>query len=130
MKLYTYDYDRTYAPAMPVVEVRLIGPESNRTVGPVTALVDSGADATAVPLSLLVQIRAFSIGSGSMSGIWGDRRPVKIYLVSLEIGEYQLLGIRAAAVPDEFGMVLGRNVLNHLELRLNGPANVVEIPRQ
>jgi hypothetical protein len=62
-----------------------------------------------------------------MSGIWGDRRPVKIYLIRLEIGPFVLPGIHVAGVPDPVGFVLGRNVLNHMVLTLNGIASTTEI---
>jgi hypothetical protein len=127
MNVYTYEYDHTYDPAMPVVDVvmhSLLGSSS----GPHSALVDSGSDTTSVPLDLLDEIGSISVGDAVMSGIWGERRPVKIHLVILELGSHKLHGIVVAGVPNHVGLLLGRNVLNHVELTLNGPAAVVEIP--
>jgi hypothetical protein len=42
--VYTYDYDATYHPAMPVVDIE-IGRATAETSLTLTALVDSGADA-------------------------------------------------------------------------------------
>ncbi len=81
MKLLTYDYDRSYDPAMPIVEVHLASIDSSESIGPVTAIVDSAADGTMVPVDLLEQIGALSVESGIVRGIWGERRPVKIYLL-------------------------------------------------
>jgi predicted aspartyl protease len=127
MKVYSYNYDLTYDPAIPVVEVHLVSPESGEAVGPITAVVDSGADGTTIPTDLLEQIGALSIGTGIMSGIWGERQVVNIYLVRLEIGPYALLGVRVAGVPNSVGFVLGRNILNHMAITLNGPATTTEI---
>jgi hypothetical protein len=76
---------------------------------------------------LLDDIGALSIGQAMMSGIWGERRPVHIYLVRLEIGPITLPGVHVAGVPSAVGFVLGRNALNHMILTLNGLANTTEI---
>jgi predicted aspartyl protease len=127
MPLYSYPYDDAYDPSMPTVDVQIVAPESGALTQPVAAIVDSGADGTTIPTSLLDEIGALSIGRGIMSGIWGDRRPVKIYLVTLKIGGYTLRGIQAAGVPDTVGFVLGRNALNHMVVTLNGLASMTEI---
>jgi hypothetical protein len=127
VKIYSYSYDASYDPAIPVVDVRIVAPESGASAEALAAIVDSGADGTAVPEHLLDEIGALSIGRGVMSGIWGDRRPVKIYLIRLEIGPFVLPGIHVAGVPDPVGFVLGRNVLNHMVLTLNGIASTTEI---
>lgn len=55
--LYTYNYDSAYIPSMPVIEL-LIGRAQVTPVLQITAIVDSGADATMIPVSYLKQIGA------------------------------------------------------------------------
>lgn len=128
MKLYTYAYSTDYHPSMPVVDVQLRAPHSGEAVGPVTALVDSGADGTLVPVDLLEQIGTVSIATGRLIWLWEETRPVNIYLVRMEIGPHILPMVRVAGLPSATDLVLGRNVLNHMVLTLNGPAGMTEIP--
>jgi hypothetical protein len=47
-----YPYDETYYPAMPVLAVTIDG-YAGQPLQPVTALVDSGADGTMIPIDVL-----------------------------------------------------------------------------
>lgn len=127
MRIYTYHYDETYQPAMPVAEVVFIEPNRHRQSSPVMAIVDSGSDSTSLPIALMDELKALNIGTAHMSGIWGERRLVDIFLVSVKIGSHLLHGIRVAGIPDTNEVILGRNVLNHIPVKLNGPAFTVEI---
>lgn len=55
--LYTYAYDTAYIPSMPVVDL-LIGRAHGEPLLQLTAIVDSGADATMIPVRYLKQIAA------------------------------------------------------------------------
>ena len=56
-RVYTYNYDATYNPAMPMAEI-IIGRAMSGPSLSLLALVDSGADATLIPISYLRQISA------------------------------------------------------------------------
>lgn len=127
MALYTYPYDETYDPAMPVLQVRLVNIDTKAAVGPIPALVDSGADGVLVPIDILEEIGVFSIGRARLRWLWKERRQVKLYIVRLEIGPIVLHGVRVAGVPTGTEFILGRNVVNQIELTLNGPATTTEI---
>lgn len=127
MKLYTYVYSKDHQPPMPVVDVRLIAPHSGMATGTITAVVDSGADGTLVPVDLLSEIGAVSIATGRLAWLWRESRMVHIYVVQLEIGPIRLPKVRVAGVPVGTDLVLGRDVLNQMVLTLDGPAESVEI---
>jgi hypothetical protein len=55
--LYSFDYDTSYFPALPVVEIEIRYAKSEPSLS-LRAIVDSGADATIVPLRYLQQVRA------------------------------------------------------------------------
>ncbi|MBS1252075.1 MAG: hypothetical protein MAG451_01111 [Anaerolineales bacterium] len=121
-----FPFDTTYDPAMPVCDVVLTAPPTGRNVE-LTAIIDTGADGTMIPVEHLQQIgarRAFEAGLRSQ---WGERRTVFLYLVDLQIAELTLPGIYV--VGDELGdeVVLGRNVLNELRLLLDGPAALTQL---
>lgn len=128
MALHTYLFDETKSPAMPVMDVKLIDPSSGMSVGPLSALVDTGADGTLVPKQLLEDIGAIPIGRGKLRWLWDESRQVQIYLVRLEIGSYVLHGVHVAGITNSKEFILGRNVLNHLVFTVDGPAGVIEIP--
>lgn len=124
----TYDYDQSFTPSMPVIEVHLIAPESNQSGKPITALVDSGSDSSMMPIDMLDEIEALSVGTAVMRGIWGERRRVNTYLVTVQVGNYFIRGVRVSGVAADMDAILGRNVLNELVLVMNGPGNVIELP--
>ncbi len=122
-----YPYSTEYLPAAPVMEIRLGAPGMEPSSGFLKALVDTGADATIVPIARLRQIKAKKIDQATLRSQWGERRAVALYAVALEINQYHFDAIRV--VGDEIGdeIILGRNLLNRLRLLLDGPAGMVEV---
>jgi len=92
-----------------------------------TAVIDTGADATIIPVRYLQQIGARRAIEAGLRSQWGERRTVFLYLVDLQISEITLPGIYV--VGDELGAeaVLGRNVLNRLQILLDGPAQWMQL---
>ena len=58
MNMPTFDYDTSYAPPAPVIEIEIGG--YNQLFGKATlwAMVDSGADASMIPISFLDAVGA------------------------------------------------------------------------
>jgi predicted aspartyl protease len=124
--LYTFDYDRSYDPPMPVAQVEIWYVP---TVSPliIDAIIDSGADATVVPERYLDQIGARIHDHVWMRGMMSERLQVALYSISLRIGSYTQLEVSVVADPEGNEMVLGRDILNHLQVTLNGIAGAVKI---
>lgn len=123
MPAYSHPYDgHNYDPAMPVLEVTLAAPASGEPRMNVLALVDSGSDATLLPGNALEESGALYLRSRRIRGITGHAILADVYLTSLRVGPYTIRGIRAVAVSSEGEAILGRDVLNQLDLRLIGPA--------
>jgi predicted aspartyl protease len=122
-----YPYSDDYFPAAPVLGVRLGAPGTEFTLGPIEALVDTGADATLIPVSYLNQVGARKVDRANVRGHWGERRSVSIHSVALEVDGQRFSAMWV--VGDELGneVVLGRNVLNRLRLLLDGPAAMTEV---
>ena len=123
--IYTYSYDETFIPALPVAEVQLY---QNREEAGVTlmALVDSGSDATMIPLRYLKQIKARKGAQKQIRGIAGLSYPVDTYRVSIKVGPHHT---RLTVIADGQNrqMILGRDILNRMIVTLNGLAGVVEL---
>jgi hypothetical protein len=107
---------------MPVAEIGLISNKSGEQAVALIALIDSGADATMLPIDALKLADALYYRTKSMRGITGQSMPVDTYFIVIRVGPYVVHGIKAVAIPTGSEAILGRAVLNQLELTLNGPA--------
>ena len=125
-KIYTYEYDNDYNPAMPVVDIE-IGRAMDAASLALKAVVDSSADATIIRLHSLQEIHARRSRKMWMSGTTGGRVLVDLYQISIQFGPFAqtLLEVVGSAQTDE--VIVGRDVLNHLTVTLNGPAHSVEV---
>ena len=121
-----YPYASAYDPPIPVCDVTLMTQTTGRRVE-LSAIVDTGADATIVPIRYLRRIEARRAFEAGLRSQWGERRTVFLYLVDLMIGGLTLSGVYV--VGDELGneTVLGRDVLNQQRLLLNGPLEVMTL---
>jgi predicted aspartyl protease len=125
MNVLTFDYDTSYAPPAPVIEIdgynRLFGKAALR------AMVDSGADASLIPLEVLDAVGATYKETAWMRSVAGDRSRVDLYLVGVEIRPHLIRGLHVVAAPNNTEAIIGRDVLNQLVLTLDGPGEVVTI---
>ena len=122
---FTYDID--YVPSAPMMDIRLGVSERAFTIGPLSALVDTGADATIVPTMYIEQLNIPADDRKYLRSQWGERRIVDVYWVDIGIGDLRLPLMEIVA--DDLGndVILGRNILNKLILLLNGPKNTLEV---
>ena len=124
-KIYTDDYGRQYDPPIPQVEITISRLQGQNGLT-LTAIVDSGADATIIPIAYLRRIGAQRGEKRWLRGMTADRRRVTLYPVFLQLGPFHFyLLVVGDDLYDE--PIIGRDVLNHLIVTLNGLANVVEI---
>jgi len=112
---------------MQAVEVALGAPGAGFSLGPLPTIVDTGADITTVPKEYLVRLGAPVVASGYLRSPWGERRRVKIYEVNVRVGGHNVYEIEVASEPGGREVLLGRNVLNQLNLQLDGPNEIVVV---
>ncbi len=109
-------------PPKPVLDVMLSTPGLDNWSGSFSAIVDSGADFTIIPLALIKPLYAPVIRPAVLSSQWRDKHTVYIYKVDIRVGEIILPAVDVAGDPFSDEILLGRNVLNQFDLRLEGPA--------
>lgn len=114
-------YDLRYLPPIPILETWLAIPDSLDWQGPFPAIVDTGADFTIVPQSILREFNAPYLKRAMLRTPWSQKQPVGLYEVDLRVGELVFPAIDVAGDPVSMQVLLGRNVLNRLDLRLEGP---------
>lgn len=82
-----FGYDSRYFPPAPVVEIQLATPDEVPTIGPLLALVDTGADMTIIPSSHIEPLDLQADDQRLLRSHWGEARKVDIYLLDLVIGD-------------------------------------------
>jgi hypothetical protein len=124
--VYTYDYDLTYVPAMPVVTLAIGKPDAAAAFT-LSALVDSGADATMIPIHYLQQVGAIKRQLVFIRTVSGKRAGAHFYTVSLQLAHYQRQRIEVVGNQATAETIIGRDLLNHLVVTLDGLANAVVV---
>ncbi|MEM7539500.1 MAG: retroviral-like aspartic protease family protein [Chloroflexota bacterium] len=127
MNVYSFDYNSEYFPSAPTVEVEIFAPETPENTLTLTALVDSGSDGTIIPLKILKQIGAEVIDTLTVRGIHNIGVVTSTYRTSLRIGEFTINRVAVVSSTQTNEILLGRDVLNHFIVTLNGLAGVTEI---
>lgn len=90
------------------------------------ALIDTGADSTLVPAYLPNQLQIPPTGRVLIQAYKGPPERVSYYDVSLRIGDLRLVGLSVITFSADY-ILLGRDVLNHLRLLLDGPAQMLDL---
>ncbi len=115
-----YDASR-FSPPAPVANVEIRDPKSGKSVPNVLMLLDSGADITLVSAAAVNRLQISQEASELFELVGFDGTRSTAPAVELELVFDGLTFRGRFAVVDQPEGVLGRNILNHLHLGLNGP---------
>ena len=111
-----------YLLPVPVLGVRFLRlAESSSATHVYQAIIDTGADMTVAPADILRDLHAQAVQETNLVSQWGDRHPVVLYLVDVEVDGHRFPGVLVAGDEDAGEIILGRNLLNMLPLLLDGP---------
>ena len=123
-----YNYNRQVAPPAPFVYVTVSRPnEPTVSVSDLPAQLDTGADLSVIPSSLVERLRLVQLDQAPIAGFGGHVTLASAYLIGLSVQPFDALVVRVVADRDEPFVLLGRDVLNRFEIALDGPKQVVEI---
>ncbi len=120
-------YSSDYFPTAPILRVRLGLPDEALRIGPLDALIDTGADGTIVPAYMIEELGAESDNDKILRGYSGEGVVVKMYYLDIAIGKGRFPAVEVAADPRADQVMIGRNLLNKLVITLNGPKQELEI---
>jgi predicted aspartyl protease len=126
MIIHSHEYDSGYYPAMPMMEIQVLRRAGQPSLA-LTAIVDSGADATLIPLRHLRQLKARKGSTGWLVGLTGGRYEVDLYTVGVQIGGQPPQYIDVVGTEGRGEAVVGRDLLNQYIVTLNAPGNSVEV---
>ncbi len=119
-------YDSSFAPPAPILDIRAQNPDLPDREVSVSAQLDTAADLSGVPFTL---VSALGLARGDVTTIAGyDGKPNRtvVYLVNLEVSGYRFEQVRCIPIPDSV-FLLGRNVLNQLNITLRGKDQAFEL---
>lgn len=80
-----------------------------------------------IPIRYLQQLGLKPVNKRKVADLTGLSYQVEVYVVALRIGPYQHPAVEILANRQSKDVLLGRNVLNHLIVTLNGLSYMVEI---
>ena len=123
----THSYSTNYSPPIPICTVLLGAGGQEPQLGPIEALIDTGADITVVPVRYLRQVGVRPVDQSVARSLWGDSQLVHVYAVSLRVANLQIRALQVIGDAHGNELILGRSVLNRLHVTLDGPASIVEI---
>lgn len=127
--LLSVEYNRRdFHPPMPLLHIGLSRPNVRTPQVFTNAILDTGADNTILPLHFVESVNAPFIDRQYLSGITGERELVDIFAVTVYLRDLPVFGVRAAVYPTGHA-IIGRDVLNHLQVCLIGPALTTEVMR-
>lgn len=115
-----YGYNQQVSPPAPFVHVTLRCPEIGTELSDVPAQLDTAADRTVIPTSLLGQLRLVPLDELPVSGFGGQVLLLPTYRVELAIRSLGAATVEVLAHADEPFVLLGRDVLNRHRILLDG----------
>lgn len=125
----TAPYGREYNPPAPVLPVSLAIPGETPKPGTHKALIDTGADGTFVPTTILEELDLpVSYMTNVRSHLGEKLHRVPMHIVDILLFDSIRLP-NIEVVGDDWGncIIIGRNVLNMLRLHLDGPREIMKV---
>jgi predicted aspartyl protease len=116
-------YDPHRTPPAPILPIRLGRPGTDPNVL-LTALVDTGADATVIPPALAMRLDLPVLAEVAVAGTGGLSQRAMVHAAVVEVGGSQW-PIQVLAVGGE--TLVGRDLLNQWVATLRGPAGILEV---
>jgi len=115
----TYNYNRQVVPPAPLVNVIVRSPEDSAVFVSAPALIDTGADYSVITREILEKLKPLRVGLVYVESFTGEGGAQLIYSVNMEIHEWMFSQV-PVLVGAEHYVILGRDIVNNFDLRLNG----------
>jgi hypothetical protein len=114
-----WTYDQDVQPPVPFIDV-VIGRSEDSEKVTIRAKIDTAADVSAIPTKVIEQLGLPIAKKLIVKGYDDIPTPVFTYNILLEVAQVQFGNLRVIATPRAY-VILGRDVLNHFYIHLNGP---------
>lgn len=122
----TTAYDTSSQSPVPFIEFEVVSSQDSTQRRLVQGLLDTGAEVSVLPFEILTALQIPKASNMSVESWNGSPTLVNTYIVTLEVADAHLDSIEVVAAPMQYA-ILGRDVLNHFILTLNGKDLTVEL---
>jgi predicted aspartyl protease len=116
-------FDTSFDPPASVLPVRIGGLDEHDPAAMLRMLVDTGADCTLIPARIAKSLCLPMVDKIEIMGVGGKAMAAPVYAARIRLGTLRAIA-RLVALGDE--SLLGRDLLNRLILRIDGPAQIIE----
>lgn len=116
-----YGYFRGMTPPAPFVYVTVQNPLTAAREENVPAQIDTAADRTLLPDTLVRKLDLPTVDLLRISGVGGIEQDMPLHPVLLGVHDLPSLRIRVVSSPGESWVLLGRDVVNAYRMLLDGP---------
>lgn len=123
MGTYRYTFISAEIPAIPILPIQIKTPNSSAIVLKCQAILDTGSDATLIPIPFLVKVKAKAQKQLTRIPIGGNATIGISYQVGLTFGQFSYSKISVFGCPiDDSGelLIIGRDLMNLHRLEFNG----------
>lgn len=115
-----WPYNQSVRPPAPFLDVVLRHPVNPQVTQTLPAKVDTGADISAIPLSIVDEFNLSRASTIPVEGYDGHLSTVPTYAIGLSIADTYPGRLEVISISETYVLV-GRDVLNRFYVRLNGP---------
>ncbi len=113
-------YNQDEHPPAPFLDLVVHRIEKSNLTIPIQAKIDTGADISALPESVVAQLSLPVVSKLLIEGYDGHQTTVSTYAAVLEIATVRFRSQEFIAISEPHAL-LGRDILNHFYVLLNGP---------
>jgi predicted aspartyl protease len=122
-----YRYSEEFSIPAPFVHAFVSNPSDGSSTDQLPAQIDSGADRTVIPSSIIDQLRLTPVRQLAVAGLGGDVQYLDTFFVVVQIRGRKPSTVEVVAAEHEPFVLIGRDVLNEFRLVLDGPKRILEI---
>ena len=122
-----YRYNQQVEPPAPLLHISLRRPDGSGPAIDSLAQLDTAADRTAIPARAVEQLQLVQLREIPLAGFGGGVALLPTFLVQAAIHQLQPRALEVIASPGESYVLLGRDLLNHFRILLDGPNPIFEI---
>jgi hypothetical protein len=114
-------------PPGPLVNLTVRDPISGNQLDLQPAIIDPAADRTVLPGKTISALGLIEDGHLHFQGFTSEVVELPVFLVELRLHDFAPVRLRAALGEHEPFILLGRDMLNHYRIVLDGPQQFLEI---
>jgi hypothetical protein len=123
-----YNYNRQVEPPGPFINITVRSEDDATLFAKSPAQLDYGADRSVITPEIFETLHPDRVGAIYVENFLGEGSPQRLYAVNIEFHEWSFLHVPVLVGANGY-VILGRDLLNQFDIRLNGIDGKLEILR-